>query len=378
VRLALFCNDYWPTIGGVQTAVRGLAQALRRRGHEPLILTCQPGNCPAAEQVDGIPVRRFKWSLRPRSTFPVRAWLVRRQVRQAVLDWKADALYVHFVTVSALYAWDCARIAAVPLLLSFRGNDAIGIASRSLATRRVYAALTGAADANLFCSRWLEGVARAAPWFRGRPTRIGVLADAVVVDPRTAPDIPEAASYVFAAGRMVRKKGFDLLLRAWVALGSRVEVPLWLAGDGPERAGLERLAGELRLGSRLRFLGPISHPDLLGLLERAALCVVPSREEPYGIVVVEAQALGVPVVATAVDNLPELIEDEKTGYLAEPTAEGLAQAIGDAWADPKRCAVGRAGRDAPGARRGYDTMALELEGWIDTARSGQRSARAWI
>jgi hypothetical protein len=55
---------------------------------------------------------------------------VRRQVRDAVLQWKPDALYVHFVTVSALYARDCARLAKAPLLLSFRGNDVMGIAPR--------------------------------------------------------------------------------------------------------------------------------------------------------------------------------------------------------------------------------------------------------
>jgi glycosyltransferase involved in cell wall biosynthesis len=369
VRLALFANDYWPTIGGVQTAVRGLAQALRARGHEPLILTSQPGGSPSAEEVDGLPVQRFPWGLNPRASFPLRAWRVRREVRDAVLSWKPDALYVHFVTISALWARDCARIAKAPLLLSFRGNDVMGIASRSIFTHRIYSGLTAAADANLFCSPWLEQRGRAAPWFRGRPSGIGVLADAVTVGQRVLPEGVEHGSYAFAAGRMVRKKGFDLLLGAWAKLGGRVNLPLWLAGDGEERPYLQALAEELRLGPRVRFLGPVSHSEVLGLLEHAALSIVPSRDEPYGIVVVEAQALGVPVVATRVGNLPQLIDHGKTGYLAEPTAEGLAQAIGAAWDDPRRCDIGRAGHEAPGARRSYDTMAAELEDWIALARS---------
>jgi glycosyltransferase involved in cell wall biosynthesis len=56
---------------------------------------------------------------------------------------------------------------------------------------------------------------------------------------------------------MVRKKGFDLLIRAWATLGSRIAAPLWLAGDGEERRNLEQLAGELGLGPRVKFLGPI-------------------------------------------------------------------------------------------------------------------------
>jgi len=372
VRIALFCNDYWPTIGGVQTAVRGLARALRERGHEPLVLTCRPAECDAAEEVDGVPVRRFQWSLHPRTTFPFRAWRARREVRQTVLNWKADALYVHFVTVTGLFAWDCARTARLPLLLSFRGNDIMGIAPRSLATRQACSVVTAAADVNLFCSRWLERFGQASPWFRGRPGRVGVLADAVAIEPRIAPAVAAGAPYVFAAGRMVRKKGFDVLLRAWAALGPRTEAELWIAGDGEERVALERLAAELGLGERVRFLGPVPHPETLGLLERATLCVVPSRDEPYGILVVEAQALGVPVVATAVGNLSELIERGRTGYLAEPTVEGLVETLGAALDDPGRCAIGRAGQGAPGARRGYDTMAAELEDWVQVARSNAR------
>jgi glycogen(starch) synthase len=377
VRIALFCNDYWPTIGGVQTAVRGLAAGLVRRGHEPLILTCQPGGCAPAEELDGIPIRRFSWSLRPPATFPFRAWRTRRQVREAVLGWRPEALYVHFVTVPALFARSCALVAGAPLILSFRGAEVMQLAPRDPVTGRVFSGLTGAADVNLFCSRWLESVGRASGWFRGRPGRVGVLADAVAVEPRTTPDLPATVCYVFAGGRMVRKKGFDLLLRAWAALGSRVRAPLWIAGDGEERAALERLARELGLGDRVRFLGSVPHAEMLGLLERAALCVVPSREEPYGILVVEAQALGVPVVATGVGNIPALIDAGRTGYLAEPTPEGLARVIAAAWEDPRRPEIGSSGRDAPGARRGYDTMAGELEQWIEVARSGPGKAGSW-
>ncbi len=376
MRIALFCNDYWPTIGGVQTAVRGIADGLRARGHQPLVLTRQPVGCPAAEEVDGVPVRRFEWNLRPHATFPLRLWRARGQVRDAVLAWRAEAMYVHFVSAHALYAHDCARAAGVQLLLSFRGNDVMRIAPRSVATRRIYSHLTAAADVNFFCSPWLLRQGVAAPWFRGVPERTAVLADAVTVDRRTAPRTPAVGPYVLAAGRMVHKKGFDLLLRAWAALGPGLP-HLWLGGDGEERAALERLAGELGLGDRVRWLGPVSHPEFLGLLERAVLCVVPSREEPFGIMVLEAQALGVPVLATAVSNLPELIRSGETGWLADPTPEGLARAIAAAWGDPRRAEIGLAGKRAPGARRSYDAMAAELEGWVERARHARRLGTPW-
>ena len=377
MRIALFCNDYWPTIGGVQTAVRGLAAGLVHRGHSPLILTRQPGGTPAADVVDDVPVRRFEWNLRPRATFLPRAWRASRQVRETVLGWGAEAAYVHFVSAHALYARSCARAGGLPLVLSFRGNDVMRIGPRSLVTRRIYARLTREAHANLFCSRWLRAEAERTPWFRGASDRTGVLADAVSVERRMPPAVEPPRPFVMTAGRMVHKKGFDILLRAWAELNDAIPAPLWIAGDGEERPALERLARDLGLDERVEFPGPMPHPQVLGLLERAALCVVPSREEPYGIFVVEAQALGVPVVASAVGNLPELIRDRQTGYLAVPTGEGLARAIRAAWDDPRRAEIGAAGRSAPGANRSYDAMAEELEGWINRARSGMGSGAAW-
>jgi glycosyltransferase involved in cell wall biosynthesis len=367
-RIALLCNDFWPTVGGVQTAVHGLAHALGRRGHEVVVLTRQPGGAPAAELVGDVPVRRFEWNLRPRMSFPLRAARARREVRRAITRFAPDLIYVHFVTVHALYAWDCSVLTGAPFLLSFRGNDVIRIAPRSIATRTAYRLLTRAAAANLFCSPWLQGAAVGQSWFRGNLQRTGVLADAVEVGHRSG-HRPLERPYVLAGGRMVHKKGFDILLDAWARVGARVTAPLLLAGEGEERAALERRARDLGLGERVRFTGAIPHAELLALLEGASLCVVPSRDEPYGITVVEAQALGVPVVASNVGNLPTLIEDRVTGYLATPTTDGMASTLLAAWEDPHRQAIGEAARRSPGASRTYVTMADELEGWAERAQA---------
>lgn len=376
MRIVIFCNDYWPTVGGVQTAVRGLARALRRRGHAVLILTRQPGGSPPSGVLDGITIQRFEWNLRPRLTFPVRALRTLKHVRRAVREWSPEIVYVHFVTAHALYACDCARSSNAPLILSFRGNDALRIAPRSLATRRAYALLTRAARVNLFCSDWLRREIAGAPWFRGVPERTGLLRDAVDVLDREAPSETPSA-FALAAGRLVAKKGFDLLLRAWAQMDSRVPLPLWIAGDGPELGALLQLAVELGIASRVRFLGPIPHPQLLGLLERAAICIVPSREEPYGIIVLEAQALGVPVLACAVGNIPALIEHRVTGYLVDPTVDGLARGLAEAWDDPRRAAVAAAARHSAGATRSYDCMAEELERWAEVAGGKDGKAFQW-
>ena len=365
MRVAVFCNDYWPTIGGVQTGVRGLTAALKARGHEALIVTHRPEACAPWEIVDGTAVWRVDWSLRPLRTLVPRAVRARAHVRAVLRDWAAEAAYVHFVSVDGVFALDVARRMGIPLVLSFRGNDALVIAERNVVTRRIYAALTGRAAANLYCSPWLKAQVCARPWYRGTPARSGVLADAVDVERRVRAEEP--GPFVLAPGRLVPKKGFDLLVQAWARVAGSVGVPLVIAGDGPERPALERLARSLRVEGSVRFVGAVPHERLLGLMEAAVLCVVPSRQEPYGIVLVEAQALGTPLLATAVDNIPELVADGETGYLAAPSAEGLAAGILRAWRDPARAAVAVRARGSVGATRSYARMAEELERWLAAA-----------
>jgi glycosyltransferase involved in cell wall biosynthesis len=111
---------------------------------------------------------------------------------------------------------------------------------------------------------------------------------------RTAFDTPQDAPLALALGRLHPNKGLDVLIRA----ATRVpELFVWIAGEGPERANLQRLSLELGLGHRVKFLG--WRNDRASLFNTADLCVYPSREEPFGNVVVEAWACGTPLVTTA-------------------------------------------------------------------------------
>jgi glycosyltransferase involved in cell wall biosynthesis len=133
---------------------------------------------------------------------------------------------------------------------------------------------------------------------------------------------------VLAAGRLVRAKGFDLLLTAWQA----VPAPLWIAGEGPQRSELEALIRDYRLQDRVTLLG--QRDDIDVLMEAADLLVLPSRREGFPYVLLEALHHRLPVVATrvpgAVDVLPQPwlvpIED----------AAALAAAVNRALSDPAR------------------------------------------
>ncbi len=121
---------------------------------------------------------------------------------------------------------------------------------------------------------------------------------------------PESAPLVLALGRLHENKAFDILLEAI----SRVPgVYLWIAGDGPLRKELEKLAENLAVKPRIRFLG--WREDTAALLAAADLFVCPSRHEPLGNVVIEAWAQGVAVVAADSYGPGTLIEHRVSGIL---------------------------------------------------------------
>ncbi|RAI61130.1 glycosyltransferase [Roseicella frigidaeris] len=152
---------------------------------------------------------------------------------------------------------------------------------------------------------------------------------------------PPGMPRLLALGRLHTNKGFDVLLRAMALLPG---VHLSLAGEGPERPALERLAGELGLADRIAFLG--WRQDTGALLAACDLFVCPSRHEPLGNVVLEAWSAARPVVAAAAQGPVELIREGETGLLVpkeEPAP--LAAAIAGLLADPTRAArLAAAGR----------------------------------
>ena len=149
---------------------------------------------------------------------------------------------------------------------------------------------------------------------------------------RAALQTPDDAPLLLAAGRLHANKAFDDLLRALPQLPGAW---LWLAGDGPEQSPLARLAAELGVADRVRFLG--WRDDLPALLAACDVFVCPSRHEPLGNAIIEAWAAGKPVIAAASEGPWFLIDDGISGWLVPVGDVGaLAGAIGEALTDPDR------------------------------------------
>lgn len=140
---------------------------------------------------------------------------------------------------------------------------------------------------------------------------------------------PRDAKVLLTLSRLHPKKGLDTFLEA---LASMPDCYGWLAGDGPLQRELEGLAAKLGVMDRVRFLG--WRTDRAALLRAADVCVLPSRYEPFGTVILEAWAAGVPLVACKSAGPAAHVEDGLNGLLVDiDDAKGLAAAMRRAFAD---------------------------------------------
>jgi glycosyltransferase involved in cell wall biosynthesis len=147
-------------------------------------------------------------------------------------------------------------------------------------------------------------------------------------------------------GRLIPIKGHLVLLRALAQARARTpEVVLDVAGRGPLEPALKSFARELGIADAVRFLGFVS--PIQNAVEDAAIVVVPSLGEGFGMVALEAMERARPVIASSVGGLPEIVADGETGLVVEPAdPEGLADAIVALASDPDgAAAMGRAGRE---------------------------------
>jgi glycosyltransferase involved in cell wall biosynthesis len=159
------------------------------------------------------------------------------------------------------------------------------------------------------------------------------------------------APYVLAVGRVGEKKGFDLLLAGYAAMEPADRTAdLCIGGAGPVLERLEAQAEESGIGDRVHFLGRLTRDQVAAAMAGATVFVMPSRLEPFGIVVLEAWRAGTAVVATSRGGPPEFVRDGDDGLLVDPfDTVAVARVLGRILTDGRlRQSIAAAGRDRIG------------------------------
>jgi glycosyltransferase involved in cell wall biosynthesis len=256
-----------------------------------------------------------------------------------------DHIHAPWADGPATAAWVASHLSGIPFSFCARANDLHPPDGALLEKLEAAALVRTNTLANL---RYLAAL---APEAAGKLVNIfnGVSLTAGPGPARTA----QPPFRLLALGRMVAKKGFPILLESCRQLAAAgVDFRLTLAGDGPQQRQLADLVKEYGLRDRVVLPGFVPHREVPRLFEEADLFIMPSQIAPSGDrdgipnVVLEALAHEVPVVATAVSGLPEVIHAGETGWLVPPAApDALTQAVKKALADPvearRRARAGR-------------------------------------
>jgi len=173
-----------------------------------------------------------------------------------------------------------------------------------------------------------------------------------------------SATQILYVGNLLIRKGVDTLLRAFsLVKGSIPEVRLTIIGKGPQWDRLHSLASELRVSDSVTFLGQVTDRELISAYRKAAVFVLPSEAEVFGIVLAEALLLETPVVSTRTIGASSIVQSGYSGVLVDIDKPGeLAQAIVTILLDEKKaCSMAARGRVFVEANFGLDVVTTQLE-----------------
>lgn len=294
---------------------------------------------------------------------------------------RPDIVHAHWLLPNGFLGAVASRLLHIPLVISMPGSDVM-VSGLNPVFRRMAR----------FAFRQASAVTTNSDDLRQAAAQLGAGVDNVRliiygVDPQAiAPDASQRAPLrallglsndapvILAVGRLVAKKGFDVLLRAAPAIDPQAQIVI--VGDGDQRAELEALAAALGVAQRVRFTGNVPRHELTAYYNMADIFAMPSVRLPadgLNVAVVEAMSCGLPVVASDVGGNPLVVTDGDNGLLVgEGQDQALAQAINRLLADPAlRLAMGRRSRQRVLEEFSWDRLAAEYDRLFEEIRQAQ-------
>lgn len=359
-RLLLVNYEFPPLGGGGGAVTANLAREWTEMGWSVRVLTSAYAGLPRREIIDGYEVRRIPTIRRRHDRCSIGEMVLAMAGSLAATPltaarWRPDLTVCFFGLPGGPAGWLTQRLTGIPYVVSLLGGDVPGFAYRGIGP---WHALSGGIIRGLWrgaCgvvanSDGLADLARRhAPGLEVAVAPNGVNASAFTPAPHRlagGPPRPPGPVRLLLVGRLVHQKAVDVMLQALATLDPAERPCLTVVGDGPERAGLEALSAKLGLTGAVTFAGWVARDRLADTYRAHDALVSPSRFEGMSLVLQEAMACGLPVVATRIPGSEEVVIDGETGLLVDvEDVAGLAAAAArfarepeliDRWGDAGR------------------------------------------
>lgn len=310
--------------GGITSYLLSLAQSLKRRGHKVFVVSAG-GNCEGLLKSYG--VEHVNLGFRTKSEIDLRIYLKLSHLKEFIVKNNVDVIHAQ-TRVTQVMGYFLSKITKRPLITTCHGffkprfsrrifpcwGEAVIAISKPVyshllkdfhvPSQKVYLISNG-----IDCDRFMP------------------VTEEIRQQKRRQWNISSSLRVIGIIARLSDVKGVDVLLKTMpFVIEQHPDTLLMVVGEGPEKERLLTLAQSLNLNDRVRFESIVNQTaDLLPVFD---IFVMPSRQEGLGLAVMEAQASALPVVASYVGGLVDLIEDGRTGYLVSPeNPKALAQKI---------------------------------------------------
>lgn len=333
MRILIVNSEHPPVGGGAGNASANIAKELVKMGGEAAILTSRYKDFPIENQVEGVRIyrclslRRFEDRSSPLEQLLFLLGGLTDGMR-FIREWSPDVVITFFGIPSGPIGLAAKGLFGMPYVVSLRGGDVPGF--RPYDFKRMHRLLAplirlvwkhaGCVVANS------EGLKELAGEFAPE-IPIKVIPNGVNIElfsPRKRSwEYPE----LLFVGRIVYQKGLDLLIKA-LSMLRNLNWHLTIVGDGPYLSTIQDMAREMKINSRITFAGWVQKERIKDYYQKANIFVFPSRHEGMSNALLEAMAMGLPVIASDIAGNDELVVPERTGFLFEKNdLDGLTEGI---------------------------------------------------
>lgn len=337
-------------VGGIARHCEGLAKALVQQNHEVHLFTLDFPGSPNYEEMDGVKVYRASTEL-GHPNFLTWVLLFNHFLAKRMADVSQsvdfDVIHVHD-WLAAFSGISFKHYLKKPMVLTVHSTEvgrAQGLHSPdSFSINGIEWWATYEADRVIVCSQSMKN--EICSHFNLPLDKVDVIPNAIdQTKYQTSVDrgsvrqrygVGYGEKLILCVGRLVPQKGIEYFIRAIPSIAKRYpEAKFIIVGEGWSRDILEAEAQSSGHAKKIRFTGFASDQEVINLMTSADVLVVPSVYEPFGIVALEGMATGVPVVASKVGGLSEVIEHDRTGLFVYPRSpESIAWGIDQVLSDP--------------------------------------------